>query len=226
MLSRSTVVVLLLAVSIACSTVPKEVVELSYRIGQDLESVRTSYRALIHAHFDTLRQQRIRYLENEWVPKYVRNWVEDGHLRDFASGSLVWSVEKQDYVPPAAAHREEQLLQSVHSWALSAVLDIQDKKASLLQPLDKSESDLTASVNEAFDELSRGNATITAHLNSLRKVQEVQDAALQALHIKTLRDDVNDALVKASDEAAKALDKVRAADGLVKTIGDTIKRKP
>ena len=61
-----------------------------------------------------------------------------------------------------------------------------------------------------------------AHLNSIRKVQEVQDGVLSALGIRELRDKINDALIKASDEAAQYLYEIEKADDAVLRAKDLI----
>ncbi len=198
-----------------CSTVPKEVVELSYRMGNDISAVQKSYKMLIHAHFEALRAERIRYLNEEWTPKYIRAWVEDGRLVDVAKGVVVWSEEKGDFVKPVSGKEEEGLLVTIGFWSTAAVKEIEGKKAELLEPLNKQEDQLSSWVDEAFNRLYRGNAAITAHLNSLRKVQEVQDDALAALNLKDLRDKINNELVTASDKAEAGLEAVRKADGLL-----------
>ena len=114
---------------------------------------------------------------------------------------------------------------TVRQWAQSAIGQIDKKKAELLDPLNAKETELTASIDDAFGQLNRGNATITAHLNSLRKVQEVQDEALAAVHLKDLRDKIDDSLVQVSDEAAKGLDQVRKADGIVKKAETLLKKQ-
>ena len=93
----------------------------------------------------------------------------------------------------------------VSVWAEVAIEEIGSKRRELLDPIDAAEADLMTSVDEAFAQIIRGNATISAHLNSLRKVQEVQDEALEAVRLKDLRDRVNDGLVNASDMADRAI---------------------
>src|ERR1700686_4429571 len=174
-------VLIVIVVSIqleGCSTVPKEVVELSYRMGEDISDVHKSYKKLITDHFETFRKERVRYLNEEWTPKYIRAWVKDGRLVDTAKGDVVWSVEKGDFAKPLAGKEEEGLLTTVGFWSTTAVQDIEGKKVELLTPLNKQEEQLLSWVDDAFNRLYRGNATITAPLNSLRKVQEVQDDAL------------------------------------------------
>jgi len=203
-----------------CAHVPKEVVELSYRIGQDLESVHNSYVTLIHRHFDALKQARIDYVDNEWAPVFLKDFIARGRLVDIAKGTVV--VSGGAFASPDAGRQATQLLDSVGIWARVATAQIAKKKSDLVDPLNKDETSLTSDVNNAFDQLTRGNATITAHLNSLRKVQEVQDEALQALNLKNLRDSINNRLVQVSDLAAKGLDEVRKADKVVKQVDSFI----
>jgi hypothetical protein len=183
-------------------------------MGQDLEAVHVSYVALVHDHFERLRQARLDYVEKEWAPVMIKDFIDRGQLIQMAKGTVVFTGGQ--FVAPDAANKETQLVDSVGTWARSAVRQMDTKKASLLNPLNAQEVALTKAVNDAFDQLSRGNSTITAHLNSLRKVQEVQDDALSALHLKDLRDNINNKLVQVSDVAAKELDDVRKVDKVVK----------
>jgi hypothetical protein len=217
-LRRSVFVLLatsLIAVLPGCATVPKEVVELSYRMGEDMSALQESYGTLVHEHFEALRRERIRYLDEEWTPRYLRAWIVDGRLRDVAKGEVIWSEEGSDFVKPVPGKEEEGLLTTIRFWSQSAVDDIEKKKTELLGPLTKQERQLSLWVADAFNRLYRGNAAITAHLNSLRKVQEVQDDMLAALNLKDVRDKINNALATASDKAQQGLDEVRKADGLV-----------
>jgi hypothetical protein len=200
----------------ACASVPKEVVELSYRMGQDLEVVHSSYVTLIHQHFDSLKQARVDYVDNEWAPVFLKDFVARGRLVDMAKGTIVMTGGR--FAAPDSGRQETELLDSVGAWARAATARIERKKADLLDPLNAQETSLTSDVNLAFDQLNRGNATITAHLNSLRKVQEVQDETLSALNLKNLRDTINTRLVQASDLAAQGLDEVRKADKVVRQV--------
>lgn len=208
-----------------CSTVPKEVVELSYRMGEDLSALHKSYVKLVHDHFEMLREERMQYLNDEWTPMYIRAWTEDGRLLDVAKGEVVWSEKAGDFVKPIAGKEEESLLFTIRSWSLAAVEEIEAKKADLMNPLNTQEDQLLSWVNDAFNRLYRGNSAITAHLNSLRKVQEIQDDTLAALHLKDLRDKINNVLVTASDTAKKELETVRKADGLLQEAKKKLQKK-
>jgi len=198
-----------------CASIPKEVVELSYRTGQDLRSIQESYDRLIHVFYEQLRAQRLRYLEDEWTPLFIQTWLKDGKLVEVARGEVVWSEEKEEFVIPSPEEKEGKLLYTVQTWAEQAVFEIEAKKSKLLGPLYAEEDSLRFSVSEAINQLIQANATVTAHLNSLRKVQEVQDDALSALGIKDLRDSINNSLASASHRASVALEGIRKADRFV-----------
>lgn len=200
-----------------CSTTPKEVVELSYQIGEDLSSVHKSYKVLIHSYFEMLRQERISYLEEDWIPLYIRTWVEDGRLIEVARGDIVWSEEQEAFIKPIN-DKEEGLLTTICFWAQAAVSEIESKREDLLGPLNKQEDELSLWVDDEFNRLYRGNAAITAHLNSIRKVQEVNDNIFSALNVKDLRDKIDNALIDASDNAKKGLEAIRKADGLTEKV--------
>ena len=196
---------LILLTFLGCASVPKEVVELSYTIGQDLKAVHLSYRQLIQTHFDGLRKQTTDFLDNKWTPTYIKKFIKKGNL-----------VERANNSDP------KMVLLGVRLWAEAAIEEIEKKKKELIDPIDKDEKELLDSTDEAFAQIISANAAITAHLNSIRKVKEVRDEALKALKVKDLRDKINNGLIFASDKAKEAIEKVKKAEG---SINDLVKKK-
>ncbi len=194
---------LIMMVFVGCATVPKEVVELSYTTGQDLDAIHSSYKNLIETHFDNLRAQTNDFLENRWIPVYLKRFMEKSELVKMVQGS-----------DPKTVFVDVQLFVEV------AIKEIEDKKKELIDPINRDEKDLMSSVDEAFSRIIRANAMITAHLNSLRKVQQVQDEALQALQLKDLQDKINDGLIMASEKSKMALEELKKTEGLIDKIDD------
>ena len=93
-------------------------------------------------------------------------------------------------------------------------------KRELLNPIDQDEKALLISVDDAFARIIRANATVTAHLNSLRKVQEVQDDSLKALKLKDLRDQINHQLALASEKTQGVIDKIEKSEAFIKKAGE------
>ncbi|NIV96577.1 hypothetical protein GWN42_28285 [candidate division KSB1 bacterium] len=181
---------------IGCATVPKEVVELSYTIGGDLEEVHASYKRLVQTHFDGLRAQTLDFFNNKWKPTFLRKFIENSNL-----------VERVSDPDP------ERVLVTVEIWAETAIDTIEAKKKQLLDPINEDERELMQSIDDAFANLIRANATVTAHLNSIREVKELQDETLSGVGIKNLRDKINNGLMEASHRAKEALEKFKEAEG-------------
>jgi hypothetical protein len=190
---------------LGCASVPKEVVELSYTVGRDLNALHLSYGQLIQTHFDGLRKQATDFLDDEWTPTYIEKFIKKGKLVEYATNS-----------------DPKMVLLGVRLWAEVAVAQIEKKKKELIDPINRNEKELLNSIDEAFAQIKTANAAITAHLNSIRKVKEVQDEALQALKVKDLRDKINKGLLFASDKANEAIEKVKKAEGI---IDDLAKKK-
>ena len=204
------------------SAYPKEVVELSYVMGEDLASVHKSYRDLIHDRFEYFRQERLQYFNNEWKPKFIRDWTERGRLGDIANGKVVWSKSEKKFVQPSPGKEIEQRIESLQLWGQNAIAQIEQKKKLLLEPVDRDEIELLSSVDNAFNRLYRANAAITAHLNSLRKVQDVQDSILETLKIRDFKTKVDQIIVESSERAKKGLDEIEKADQKVDKMSDAL----
>jgi len=209
-----------------CAEVPKEAVQLSYQVGQDMSHLYESYDALIHTRFEELRATRVAYLDNIWTPKFVATWVQKGRLLDVAQRKIVWSFQTSAFVPPTPGREDNELLTSVNEWSGQAVAHIESKRRALLDPIDRDEAELRAKVREAFDRVIQANAIVTAHLASVTHVQNAQDEALKALGLKELRDEINKGLIEASDKAAQGLETIKNTDQTVDKVVDKIGGKP
>jgi hypothetical protein len=192
-----------IAVLSGCSSVPKEAVDLSYQIGQDTEALHQSYRKLIKAHYQLSR----RIIEQEWtkteLPTIIKNAIEEGRLVDVAAGKVVFDPATQNFVKPTPGAEFVQREQTMQTWSKEVADIIAQNRAGILDPIDQEEQKLLESVDAAFAQVARGNAAISAHLASLRKVQETQDSVLDKAGMKELRDQINNSLIKLSDEASK-----------------------
>ncbi len=210
-----TVVLLAILVPVGitgCSTTPPEVVELSYKVGEDVNAIGDAYRLLVKRHFKVLKQQRLDYLENEWKPKFIKNWLVDGRLVDMATSRVRWDFENSSFAKPTPGREKQQLLESVLEWSTVAVAEIERKKAELIEPLEEDENVLLMEIDSAFQRIGRAHNSITAHLNSMREVEKIQDKFLEELSIKDFRDELMDRVDAISKKAEMGLKKIRELD--------------
>lgn len=220
---RNFIILTLAAVALfmSCSSTPREVVELSYHMGEDIQGLQYSYDLLISQYFDSLRTERLEYLDDEWTPRFLKYWIEDGRLVDTASGKIYWSEEEDDYVSNVGNDRTI-IFESVVDWTEEVIVEIERKRHELIDPLDEAEEELKREVADAFIILMESNAAVTAHLNSLRQVQDKQEELLDAFGVKDIRNKVNSAIIEASEKASDGLEMIKQADGFVDEVGEAI----
>ena len=195
-----------------CASVPPEVVELSYTIGQDIREIERSYDALITSKFDALRQDRLSYLDNEWTPTYLKDFLEAGRMDDIAQGNVVWSESDEMFVSPTPGLEIQQRLETLLVWTQTAIEEIEGKRAELIDPLDDQEQRVRAEAAAAFDQILSSNAYVTAHLNSIKKVKDVQDQALGLLGAESGIAKLNQKIIDISNWADKGLEDIRKMD--------------
>ena len=167
----------------ACASVPKETVTLSRTVGQDIVQLQSGYRETIRFSFDQMRQAGLSVIDNVWTPVYLRSFVTGGQLVEAA--------------------KDEQT-ERIEYWARAAIKAIDDQRKKFLDPLQEREDALVAEVDAAFDRVINANAAVTANLNSVLKVQNLQDQVLDAAGVSGIRDTINGAIVSTSNWAATA----------------------
>lgn len=175
-----------------CASVAPESVELSYILGQDIESLHQSHRELIAHYFEALRKQVDDSIDRVFVPAYINGFVVSGKLMQ---------------------HAQNQRADLVEAWARIAVAKIDRERQLRLQPVLEAEREARLMVDTAFDKAIRANATITAQLNSVVKTQRSQDEMLASLGLKDMREKLNQSLAGASDKVRRIVGEIEDAKG-------------
>ena len=174
----------------ACASVPKETVTLSRMVGQDIAQLQSGYRETIRFSFDQMRQAGLSVIDNVWTPVYLKSFVTGGQLVEAAKAE---QIERIEY------------------WAHTAIKAIDDQRKKFLDPLQEREDALVAEVDAAFDRVISANAAVTANLNSVLKVQDLQNQVLEAAGVSGIRDTINGAIVSTSNWAATATKEIEDA---------------
>lgn len=165
-----------------CASVPKETVELSTAVGNDIRELHTGYKNTVRLYFAQLRLSGLTVIDETWVPAYLDSFVEVGELRDIVA---------------------EESRDDLHAWARAAIEDIDAMRSRFVDSLTVRETALLIKIDDAFARTINANANVTAYLQSLLKVEGMQDRVLQATGLKELRDDILAGLAEASDYAAE-----------------------
>jgi hypothetical protein len=174
-----------------CASIPKESVELSYMLGQDLETLHQSYKSLIRSYFQCLRHEINNAIDRTFIPAYIGDYIKTGRLIEHAKADRADIVE---------------------AWVRIAVETIDKERTKRLEPIDKAENELLSAVDEAFDKAVIANATVTAHINSIRKADQVQEEILESLKLDDIRGRINRCLAAASKMAKQIASTIESSE--------------
>lgn len=187
--------------------VPREVLDLSNTVGEDLKALHLSYRQLIIVHFNSLRQQIDSFMETRWVPVFIKDFIQ--------RGNLVQMVQS-----PEPAQRETD----VTDWFLAAMDAVKQKRNQLIKPIDEEEKKLLEMVDSSFNLLDQANAKIHSHLESLSKVGEPGEGTLNIHDLKGLREKINLGLSAATEKTQGIIGETGKAENPAET-GSTGKKQ-
>tara|TARA_R110002073_G_scaffold8068_1_gene45115 strand:- start:14006 stop:14716 length:711 start_codon:yes stop_codon:yes gene_type:complete len=160
-----------------CASVPPETVELSLLIGQDLEELHRSHRALAVQHFKSIKDDINIFINQTYRPALIAETARNANL-----------------VPNVTAilDRDPSRLPAYLARFIEAVDPrVETKRAELLEPIERQEAQLLADIDAAHGQVLAANATISGHLASIRQVHEAQATALERAGLADLRERIS-----------------------------------
>tara|TARA_R110002050_G_scaffold113401_1_gene228112 strand:- start:8897 stop:9652 length:756 start_codon:yes stop_codon:yes gene_type:complete len=195
----------------ACASIPKEVVTLSQTLGDDLKVLHNSHVNAVHIYFVKMKDE-INSLVDETYAPFVIHYVLKSELASYQEGeaSLYGTIE-------LAGKKEGQkeandAINVMMEFQEAARTQIESKRNDLLSPLKNQETEILKAVNQSYENAIYANSSITAYLQSIRKLKEGQQLALSKIGLEGADIRITDSLLKLSTEigevtrAAKKID--------------------
>jgi hypothetical protein len=163
-----------LIVLAGCASVPPETVELSHAIGQDMEELHRSHRALAELQFSQAKDRVNTFIDGIYRPALIETTADEA--------GLVSNIE-------LILDRDPERLPAYLSRFLTAVDPlVEAKRNELLNPIEEQEQQLLAEINAAYSQVQAANAVISGHLASIRSVHDAQSQALEAVGLPDMRE--------------------------------------
>lgn len=182
--------VIIILVNGCFGRMPREALELSNTMGEDLKALHHSYRQLIIAHFNSLRQQIDSFIETKWLPVFIKDFIERGNLVQMVQSS-----------------HPDQRETDVTEWVIAAMDAVNKKRTELIKPLDEEEKKLLEMVDNSFSLLNQANTKIYAHLKSHAKLNEPPEGSMNIYDLKGLREKIDSALATTAARTTRILEK-------------------
>ncbi|WP_135381814.1 hypothetical protein [Vibrio tasmaniensis] len=133
-------------------------------------------------------------------------------LEETVKGQVVWDNHNKRFTPPKAPYQDVQKFDTLMVWTEQVQKQLAKKREELLAPLNIQEQELIAKVNASYAQLLANNATITAHLVSIKDVEDVQSRLLNDAGLDRLNEDITTTFNKISEESNKLNQKLNKAN--------------
>lgn len=202
-----------LVVLAGCTTkLPAEIVTLSSSMEQQILSSQKSHIALAQSYFQVVRQQREDWIQTVWLQEFLKTFIKTGKLEETVRGEVVWDQFNEQFITPTAPYQDVQKFDTLMVWTGQVQKQLEKKRMELIAPLDSQEQELISKINATYAQLLSNNATITAHLASIKDVEDVQTRLLNKAGLDGLNDDITKTFSKISEESTKLNEKLSKAN--------------
>lgn len=207
-----------LLLTTSCASVPKEAVELSTLVGEQITSVQASHEAFVSEYFRVSRERLEDFLQHRWVPEFMTTFVRDADLmalleapepfdetelarleQELAGLGLVQPGEGEVLAAVKRALGDEERGEILREFAQAAVAEIEAQRRELLDPLNALELETLETLRETYADLHAAQASVTAYLHSVREVAVERDRILEELDLLEARDRAVASAVRVND---------------------------
>lgn len=163
----------------SCVQIPQESIELSRVIGEDLKEIYRAHIALVNLHYIDIEKNINSFVDNVYAPYQIGNLlnadIEDmkNGLDDTMSGALA--------AAPNDSEAAKMALDRMEIFVLFVRQDIEDYRKELLDPIKDQRKKILNQLDVTYTNVIAANATISAHLSSIKKVKEIQSDLLEQM---------------------------------------------
>ncbi|WP_270653914.1 hypothetical protein [Phocaeicola plebeius] len=167
----------------SCVLIPKETVTLSQTIGYDLQQLHSSHYSMAEMQFKQIEENIDRFINDVYSP-FIINMVLKSQLESYKSGdttSLYYVIETAG--KSEKKEDTEEALQIMMEFTEAANKKIALKREELMQPILSQKKLILDSINSSYRNTIYANTTLTAYLESARKVKESQNKALSLIKL-------------------------------------------
>ncbi len=194
-----------------CVSIPRQTIILSQTIGNDLRELHKAHLNMIDLHFRKIKGDINIFIDDVYAP-FVIHYTLKSEYKNFKDGipSIYTSIQAAGQ--KGGKEETENALNEMIDFVDAARLQIENKKNELLTPIIIQESKIINSVNQSYENTIHANSTITAYLQSIRKVKDAQEEALSIIGLKGADTLITSTLVKLSEQIDDAVKKGKEID--------------
>ncbi|MBI5582107.1 MAG: hypothetical protein HY895_23360 [Deltaproteobacteria bacterium] len=195
---------------VGCASIPSEAPTLSQELGNRISAIEKANITLLRKFFNQKRDQVDRFVEEEWVPTFAREFFDNPKV------SAAWDtiVRENDKV---------ERLKFIVLLGPKLQSRINSKRVEYIRPLDDLEREIESRLRFEYNQARSINNTITSFLLSASKIDENRKKYLAMMGVK---DDQISMVIDRTDEicsdlvskANEAKDKLKTGQAFIEKI--------
>lgn len=205
---------LFVSLFVSCASLPRATVDLSMLLEKQISALEQSHIKLINKYFEEKQYHILSFLDNEWYPKYLENFFNDGDAEDIWN-EIINNSDKKERIS------DLQMVVSIIQTEYMAMRD------SLLFPLETTRIELLSAVQEEYNTARTMNNTVLNNIASVNEIQEARKEYLSKLVNVDLVDNTIDTYFEKADkilsDAQKGLDQYNETESKIESIIKNLK---
>jgi len=185
--------VLLIVCCTSCAVLPKATVEMSVLMDKQITALEESHLHLVNLYFDQREKNALDFLNKEWYPVYLNNFLQQKTVATIWNQSLSDSKTEDRVTKMKLITRVTQ----------EAYMQMRD---SILGPLTMTRKSMVVLIEDEYRKTRAMNSAITNNVASVNEIQEKRNELLSKI---VNRDELNGKIDEALLKADSVLNKIQ-----------------
>ena len=161
----------------SCASVPSGTARLSEKLGEDLTVVHKAHLALVELHFQDIKNNINSFIDETYAP-FIINYVLKKEYSSYQSQQPSIFTSLNEATNSTEKSGTDKVVQDMQDFLNAAKKQIEQKRSSLIDPVNQQETEVRTAVNNAYMNMMTTNNAITNYLQSIQKLKASQSDAL------------------------------------------------
>jgi hypothetical protein len=196
----------------SCVSIPKETVQLSKAIGEDLKTLQSSHIAMVDLFYIEITRNINSFIADVYAP-YIIHYVLKKEKENYNNQkqSIFGAIENAGK-DTAGKTETDEAFNEMTDFLTFANTTIKKKRDELLNPIQKQQDSIIREINRSYKNTMYANSAIINYLESALKVKESQKQVLSIVGLKGKDEELNNTLLKVSSYTKSLLEKGKEID--------------
>ncbi len=202
---------IVVAIISSCASIPKETVELSRVLGNDLKVLHNSHKTMVELYYNEIINDINVFIDDVYSP-FIIHYVLKAELAKYnkQEESIYGIIEDAGRI--GGKTETDNALNIMTEFLEDANAQVEKKRKELVNPIIKQKNSILTKINDSYENTIYANSTITGYLESIRKVKESQQEALSIIGLEGKDEELNKILLQASELTKSAISKGKEID--------------